>query len=98
LPLMAKPYWYKQHEGFVHNGSRLHREELKTINAQLAGHWEAPLKSRPRRRVPVLPVVLPEQFVPVKSPEPSELAEHIRDTRLDVLQTLGELMLDADAA
>lgn len=94
---MAKPYWYKQHEGFVHNGKRLHREEIKTINAQLAGHWEAPRKTWSRRSLP-LPAVLPEQFVPVQVPEPPELVEHIRDTRLDILQTLGELMLEADAA
>jgi len=30
--------------------------------------------------------------------EPPVLAEHFRDTRLDILQTLGELMLEADAA
>jgi hypothetical protein len=94
---MAKPYWFKQHGGFVHDGNRLHREELKTINAQLAGHWEAPVKLWPRR-ISVLPLVLPEQFVPVKAPEQLGLVEHIRDTRLDILQTLGELMLDADAA
>jgi len=94
---MAKPYWYKQHGGFVHNGNRLHREELKTINAQLAGHWEAPVKSW-HRRASVLPVVLPMEYVPVEVYEPPVLAEHIRDSRLDILQTLGELMLEADAA
>jgi len=94
---MAKPYWYKQHGGFVHSGNRLHREELKTINAQLAGHWEAPIKSWPRR-VSVPQVVLPEKPVQVEVYEPPVLAEHFRDTRLDILQTLGELMLEADAA
>jgi len=94
---MAKPYWYKQQGGFVHNGNRLHREELKTINAQLAGHWEAPVKSW-TRHASVLHILLPEQFVPVKEPELAELTEHVRDSRLDILQTLGELMLEADAA
>jgi len=94
---MAKPYWYKQHNGFVHNGNQIHREELKTINAQLAGHWEAPVKSWPRH-VSVPPVILPEKPMPVEVHEPPVLAEHIRDTRLDILQTLGELMLEADAA
>ena len=94
---MAKPYWYKQHEGFVHNGKRLHREEIKTINAQLAGHWEMPVKSWPRQ-IPVLPAILPEKPALVQAYEPPALAEHIRDTRLDILQTLGELMLQADAA
>lgn len=39
---MAKPYWYKHEAGFVLSGERLHREELKTINAQLAAPISSP--------------------------------------------------------
>ena len=95
---MAKPYWYEQHDGFVHIGNHLHPEELKTINAQLAGHWETPFKSWPRRRVPILPEMLPKVMVSVDIYEQPVMAERTRDTRLDILQTLGEMMLEADAA
>jgi len=86
---MARQNWQRVEGGFVLHGHRLSREDIKLINARLNGH-----EVRPKKRVlPIPESILPRNWIPSKKEEgPSEI---FRNERLDLLQRLGEHMLEA---
>jgi hypothetical protein len=94
---MAKPYWFRQYNGFQLDAKGVDTEELKRINARLAGREAYPIKSR---RLPgvIGKLLLPNRYVPLKNNETSPLDEALRDVRLDYLQEMGEMALASEAA
>jgi hypothetical protein len=90
---MSKPYSHKGHQGFVfNNGHKISRDELKHINAQLAGlDVEPPARLRP----PVLDSILPKGWLRRRAE--ADQPPQIREDRLELLHTLGEYMLQPAA-
>jgi hypothetical protein len=130
---MAKPYWCRNGSGFLMHGNRIHREEIKTINAQLAeGHVGlSALERYARTLYSNNPVInnFNQELTPFKSSILERLHGHtellqamaeialqnvlpdrwnlkgtdgydelVRDRRLDLIQTIGELTAEASAA
>ncbi|HSW78502.1 MAG TPA: hypothetical protein VLF88_00575 [Candidatus Babeliales bacterium] len=94
---MAKPYWFRQHNGFQLDTKGVNTEELKRINARLAGREAHPTKSRQLPEV-IGNLLLPNRYVPLKKSDASPLDEALRETRLDYLQEMGEIALASEAA
>lgn len=93
---MSTPYWYKQHGGFVFNGHRISREEIKTINAQLDGYLERPVKRLSLVSKAIMDSVLPVGWIPAEVE--THRMEHIRETRLNLLHELGQHMIEGQQA
>jgi hypothetical protein len=125
---MAKPYWLSQHDGFVFNGNRLHKEEIKTVNAQLIGMDSPPrtkklspaysrrrqtesyrvdnnstVRERLKGRGDVFQHLaglaiggrLPKHWV--LSEEGTGQQEQLYDKRVETIQQIGELSVEAAA-
>lgn len=71
------------------HGNRLSREEIKAINARLNGHLAWPLK----HIVKMPDVAFPHGWIPNRRSE--DAAAWVREDRLDLLQRLGEQMIEA---
>jgi hypothetical protein len=92
---MGKSYRYSpDNDDYGFQQHRIDRRDIDYINYQMAAQIKRQLP--PIRKIVVLASLLPEGWIPPKSE--SLLQGEVRENRLELLQTLGEMMLDADAA